>query len=101
MVSLTKAQANVLTKILEEFARDKKVVEFVKENSEESSCIRSLDDAITATKAASDIIIESSTELDSLINTYGHIQYERDISTLIRGAATMLKQMDVFVPRLG
>ena len=67
LASLTKAQADGLTKILKEFANNEDAVTFVKENTKESSCIKSLDDAISATEAASNIINKSTPELTSLI----------------------------------
>jgi len=92
--------ADGLIKILREFAANKDAVKFVKDNSEESSCIGSLDDAISATKSASEIISSSAPELTTFLDTYESLKDEKDVLVLIKGTATMLELMDVIIPKL-
>merc|ERR1719483_860688 len=92
--------ADGLIQILSDFASNKDAVKFVKDNSEESSCIASLDDAISATKSASEIISNSATELKIFLNTYESLKDEKDVLVLIKGTATMLGQLDVIIPKL-
>ena len=100
MVSQTKANAKGLISILQEFARDPKAVEFVKANTAGSSCIKSLDDAIAATQAASGLIEKSGPELNTLLNTYNDLKDEKDIIDLMKGSAQMMLTLDTLIPNL-
>jgi len=96
----TKALADGLLRILKVFKSDQKAVEFIKVNSKESSCIETLDDAISATEAASELIINAESELKVFLGTYELIREQKDVLVLMRSTATMLEQLDLLVPKL-
>merc|ERR1719431_1073970 len=100
VVSQTKAHTKGLIGILKEFATDPKAVEFVKANTAGSSCIKSLDDAISATQTASDLIEKSGPELNTLLNTYADLKDEKDIIALMKGSAQMMLTLDTLIPKL-
>jgi len=100
LVSLIQGQTDGLVAVLNRFADDEKAVEFVEKNSQSSSCIRSFDDAISATEAASKIMKDSAPDLETFLTTFETIKDEKDILVLMRGSATMLRQMDVLIPKL-
>merc|ERR1712106_1074230 len=100
IVSQTKTQANNLINILKTFGEVQRVKDFVAENFSNSTCVSSIEEAISATKAVSDMVIEVNPELVAVIKTYNQIKYEKYPPIVLRGTATLLKQLDVLVPKL-
>jgi len=100
IISQTKAQALGLIDILTEFSSDPKAVQFARDNIDGSACIKSLGDAISATKFASDLMERSGSELSSLLNTYEQLKNEKDTVALMRGSAKMLIILDDLIPKL-
>jgi len=100
VVTETQTQAANLIKILTKFSADQRVVDFVATNYGNSSCVNNLQEAITATQFASDLITRSGPQLSALINTFNQLKIQKDPVVLIRGAATMLQQLDVLIPKL-
>jgi len=100
VVTETQTQAANLIKILTKFSADQRVVDFVTTNYGNSPCVNNLQEAITATKFASDLITRSGPHLRTLINTYNQLKNEKNAVVLLRGAATLLQTLDVLVPKL-
>merc|ERR1712059_92087 len=99
ILSQSKAQAQYLIDVLEDFKADPEAVDWVRLNLRGSSCIGSIDDAIAATRAGLDILTTSEADFIVFLNTFTELKDQKDTVVLMRSSADLLLQMDSLLPR--
>merc|ERR1711864_65712 len=98
LLSQSKAQAQYLIDVLEDFKADPEAVDWVRLNLRGSSCIGSIDDAIAATRAGLDILTTSEADFIVFLNTFTELKDQKDTVVLMRSSADLLLQMDSLLP---
>merc|ERR1711864_51823 len=83
MGSQSKAQAQYLIDVLEDFKADPEAVDWVRLHLRGSSCIGSIDDAIAATRAGLDILTSSEADFIVFLNTFTELKDMKELTDML------------------
>lgn len=100
IVEQTRRQTDSLAAVLRNLAKVPGAAKYIDRVLEVSDCVDNLEDAIEAIEAGTKLVENAEPELLKLVKTVENIKTEKDIVSVVRIAADILRQLEVLIPKI-
>merc|ERR1719436_170370 len=100
IIQQTRQLSDSVVATLMDLAKNKKASKYIKKIIDSSDCVNSLEAAIVSIEAGTKLIENAGPELLNLVGTVENMEDKKDIPTLVRDSAHVLRQLEILVPKI-